>query len=188
MKSLLCSVFALSALVACADIKIGTVDMMVLVRNHPQYESNRKLLTDTEKDYQKKLEKIKDELEDIQEEGRKQAEQLNSPLINASKKQEIEKGLAVIQDKFMAGQQRLRNEAMRSQQELQDLEGRLLKTTTDDLRVKIEQFAKTSAYDFVFDSSAVPFAKAQYDVTDGVLKTMGIDPAKAKKGPIDAGK
>ena len=45
------AVAAATATGAFAELKIGTVDLMLLVRNHPSYESNKTLLTATDKDF-----------------------------------------------------------------------------------------------------------------------------------------
>ena len=86
-----------------------------------------------------------------------------------------------IQKKLMGIEQRYRSEAMRCRQDLQDLEGRLLKTTTDDLRKRIAKFADEKGYDVILDQNAAPFAKKTYDVTDEILKAMGVD-LKAVRG------
>ena len=49
-----------------AELKFGTVDMMLLVKNHPNYDSNQALLESTDKDYQKKLEGVKSEGDSLQ--------------------------------------------------------------------------------------------------------------------------
>jgi Skp family chaperone for outer membrane proteins len=69
---------------------------------------------------------------------------------------------------------------MRSQQDLQELEARLLKTATADIRKRVDGFAAKSGYDFVFDSAAAVFAKKSFDVTDDILRDMGVDPKKAR--------
>ena len=71
MKKLMLFAAAAASLAAAADMKVGTVDMMMLVRNHSSYEPNKKLLSDTEKDYAKKIDKMKADLEEVQEEGKK---------------------------------------------------------------------------------------------------------------------
>ena len=190
MKKLLFPALALLASASFAEMKVGTVDMMALVRHHPNYESNKTLLTSTEKDYQKMLDAMKKDLEAVQEEGKKLADQARNPMLAAAAKQKIEKDLIEIQNKFLSGQQKLRNEAMRSQQDLQDLEARLLKTTNGDLRKRIAKFAEANGYDFIVDVSATAFAKESFDVTPAVLKAMGIDPAvlKAEKDAKNEGK
>ena len=187
MKKLILFAALAAATTVFADLKIGTVDMMSLVRNHSSYEPNKKLLAETEKDYTKKLDAMKGELDEIQEEGKSMTEQLRNPLLSQSAKTKLEKDLLDVQNKFIAAQQRIRSEMMRSQQDLQDLEGRLLKATTEDLREKIDTFAKKNKYDLIIDVTAALFAKAELDVTPAILKAMGVDPKKvAEKVPEKA--
>ncbi len=181
MKKLMLVLAAAVAVNAWAGLKLGTVDLMLLIRNHPNYDSNKELLTSTDRDYQKKLEAIKSEGEKLQEEGKALAEQLRNPMLAAKAKTETEQKLRGIEQKLMGIEQRYRSEAMRCRQDLQDLEGRLLKTTTDDLRKRIKAVAEKEDYDMVVDKSAVPYAKAELDVSDQVLAAMGVDPANVKK-------
>ena len=180
MKNLVFALMMAAALGASAEMKVGTVDMLLLVRNHPNYDSNKTLLTSTDKDYQKKLDLVKAEGEKLQEEGRKLAEQMRNPMLIAKAKGEIENQLMEIQKKLAGVEQRYRSEAMRCRQDLQDLEGRLLKTTTDDIRSRLKKFAEKNDYDFILDVTATPFSKPDYDVTDEMLKAMGVDPKEAK--------
>lgn len=162
-------------------IKVGTVDMLVLVKNHPAYETNKTLLTNTEKDFRKKLDEMKKELDAIQEEGKKHADALRNPMSSQKAKMDAETALNDIQNRYMQQQQKIRNEMMRSQQELTQLETGLLKAQADDLKKRIAKFAADNGYDLVIDKTATAFSKDSLDVTDAVLKEMGVDPAKAKK-------
>lgn len=178
-------ILALSALAFCtaasAELKFGTVDMMTLVRSHTQYESDRTLLAETEKDYQKKLEKLRSELDSLQTEGRKVADQAKNPMLSQAAREKIEKDMIDIQNRFLAGQQKLRGEAMRSQQDLQDLEARCLKRTTEDIRKTLAKFAGKHGYDLIVDSAAAHFAKKELDVTDMVLREMGVERKDGKE-------
>ena len=108
-----------SAVAVCASAaKIGTVDMLLLVKNHASYESNKTLLVSTEKDYRKKLDEMKSELDAIQEEGHKVADELRNPMLAPKAKAESEKSMQSIQNRCMQKQQQMRNEVMRNQQEL----------------------------------------------------------------------
>jgi Skp family chaperone for outer membrane proteins len=187
MKKLVILTAALAATTVFADMKIGTVDMFKLVRNHSSYESNRKFLVETEKDYARKIDQMKADLETVQEEGKKLTEQLRNPMLAAAAKAKIEKQLVDIQNRFLSGQQRIRSEAMRSQQDLQGHEARLLKATTEDLRAKIAAYAAENGYDLILDERGVPFRKPSLDVTAGVLTAMGVDPDKGKEAS-DEGK
>ena len=180
MKNLVFAMAVVAAMAASAEMKIGTVDLMLLVKNHPNYESNKTLLTSTDKDYQKKLEVIKSEGDKVQEDGKKLMEQMRNPMLTAKAKADVEKQLGEIQQKLIGIEQRYRSEAMRCRQDLQDLEGRLLKTTTDDLRKRLAVFAEKGGYDFIYDVNAAPYAKKGYDVTDEMLKALGVDPKDAK--------
>ena len=180
MKKLMFVAALVSALAASAEMKVGTVNLMLLIRNHPNYDANKELLTSTDKDYQKKVEAIKAEGETLQAEGKKVAEQLRNPMLAAKAKADVEKQLMDIQQKLIGIEQRYRAEVSRCRQDLQDLEGRLLKTTTDDLRKRLAKFAEKKDYDLIIDKTAAPFAKAKFDVTDAMLQEMGIEPKDAK--------
>lgn len=178
MKKLVLITALAAASATFADLKIGTVDMMTLVRSHSSYEPNKKLLAETEKDYTKKLDAIKADLDEIQEEGKNLTEQLRNPLISQTAKAKLEKDILDVQNKYISCQQHLRSEMMRSQQDLSDLEGRLLKATTEDLRERISAFAEAGNYDLILDETAAPYAKKSLDVTSAILKAMGVDPEK----------
>ena len=180
MKKLTFVAMLVSAMAASAEMKVGTVNLMLLIRNHPNYDANKELLTSTDKDYQKKVEAIKTEGETLQAEGKKVAEQLRNPMLAAKAKADVEKQLMDIQQKLIGIEQRYRAEVSRCRQDLQDLEGRLLKTTTDDLRKRLAKFAEKKDYDLILDRTAAPFAKATFDVTDEMLQEMGVEPKDAK--------
>ena len=83
MKKLMFVMTMLAAMAASAEMKFGTVDLMLLVRNHPNYESNRTLLRSTDKDYQKRVNAIKADGDALQEEGKKLADQMRNPMLTA---------------------------------------------------------------------------------------------------------
>ena len=188
MKKMMLGMMALCAAAAFGDVKIGTVDMMVLVRNHKSYDTNKKMLQDSEKKYQKELDSMKAELDALQEEGKKVADQGRNPMLAQAQKDKIEKELLDIQNKFVAGQQKLRTKAMESQQKLQEFESMLLKSTTEDIRAVVNKFAEDNGYDLIVESTVTAFAKKSLDVTDSLLKEMGIDPKYAKGREKDEGK
>ena len=179
-STILAAVALAMSATAFAEAKFVMVDMVLLVRNHPSYDANKELLTSTDKDFQKKLDAIKSEGEKLQAEGRQLADQLRNPMLADKAKGDIEKQLMDIQKKLVGIEQRYRAEAARCRQDIQDLEGRLLKTTTDNIRKRIAKFAEENGYDIVFDQQSAPYAKPAYDVTDQVLKAMGVDPKDAK--------
>ena len=180
MKKIIMAAFVAAASAAGAETKIGTVDLLLLVRNHPDYERNKTFLSDKDKEGQKKLEEIKKEGDDLQAEGRKLAEQFRNPMLAEKAKQELEQQILDIQQKLAKIEQSYRAEAMRIREDLQGDEARMLKSTTDDLRRRIAKFAEKGGYDLILDKNAAPYSRKAFDVTDDLLKDMGVEPANAK--------
>ena len=183
-------VFALSLVpaLAFADLKIATVDLLVLVRNHPDYDRNEKFMESKSKDLQKKTDAIKSEGEALQSEGKSLMEQFRNPMLNDRAKADVEKKLQGLQQKLMEIEQRYRSEMLRGNQELQEDRARLMKATTDDLRERMKKFAEAKGYDLILDANAAVYSKPSFDVTDAVLVEMGVDPKKAKDKAGNEGK
>ncbi len=187
MKNMVFAVAVAASLAAVAELKIGTVDMMTLVRNQSQYEANKQLLLSTEKDYQKRIDAMRSDMESMQDEGKKLADEYRNPMLSQAAKTKLENEMMSLQQKLVAQQQKMRSEAMRNQQDLSDLEARLLKAQADDIKKRVAAFADKNGYDCILEAAVAIFAKPELDVTDGVLKEMGVDPKTAKRGS-DEGK
>ena len=170
-----------AALTVAAEVKIGTVNMVDLVRLHPNHESNRTLVKTTDAEYKAKLDTKQDELKEIADEGKKAQSDLQNPMLSTQARATAQKKLEGVQQRFLSGQQEMRQMATRFQNDLGELESRLLKLETDDIRAKISAYAKANGYDFIADGTILAFAKESYDVTDAILKSMGVDPAKRKE-------
>jgi Skp family chaperone for outer membrane proteins len=181
MKKLLTAFLAAASLAVTAEMKIGTIDMVDLVRLHPHHESNRALVKSTDGDYKDKLAVQQDALKKLADDGKKAFEEMSNPMLSASAKAAAQKKVEAIQQKIIAGQQELRSAAQHYQNELADLEQRLIKIETDDIRAKVAKYAKANGYDLIADSSMLAFVKDSYDVTDEILKIMNVDPAKRKE-------
>lgn len=182
MKKLILSAFAVVAALSCtADTRIAVVDMLMLVRNHPDYNSNKEIVLSTQKNCNKRVEAVKSEAEELQKEGKKLSEEYRNPMLSSSAKAKIESELASIQQRLYALQQRYASEAANAQRELQDLESVMLKKQTDSIRAKIEVIADREGYSIVADKNSLCYYRKSLDITDAVLKELGVDPAKAVK-------
>lgn len=189
MKKVIVLAAVAAAMVAsAAGMKIGTVNMVDLVRLHPDHEKNRTLVKTTDSDYKAKLDAKQDELKEIADEGKRAQGDLQNPMLSASARAEAQKRLEAIQKRFLDGQQEMRQMATRFQSDLSDLESRLIKLETDEIREKITAFAKKNGYDFIADGTMLAFAKESYDVTDAILKSMGVNPAKRKEAAKEKAK
>ena len=188
MKKLTFAAVAALSLASFAELKIATVDMMLLVRNHPSYEINRDYLKNTEKGYQKELDAMQDVLKELQEEGQNIAKELQNPMLAESEKQKAEKKIAEIQQKFVRQQQDIRNKAMKSQDDLTKTEAGLLKSQADDLKKRISEYAEANGFDLILDSAAAVYNRGTADVTDDILRAMNVDPEKARAKELDESK
>lgn len=169
---------AAAAAVQATEMKVATVDVLVLLRNHPDYARNEKFMETKSQDLEEKGEAIKAEGEALQAEGRKLVEQLRNPMLNEKAKAEIEKKVQTIQQKLMEIEQHYRTEMMRGSQDLQDDRARLMKATSDDLKETLKVYAEKKGYDLILDTNIVAYAKDSFDVTKEVLAEMGVDSTK----------
>ncbi len=180
--ALLAALFGMTAIsaTAFAEMKIGTVNMVDLVKLHPSYETNKSLLKSTDKDYKEKLDKRQEEIKAIADDGKKAQEDLSNPMLSASAKASAQKKLESVQRRYIAARQDMEAEVRRYQNELADLESRLMKLQTEDIREKISAYAKKNGYDMIIDATMLAYSKESFEVTDEILREMGIDPAKRK--------
>jgi len=181
MKKIVLGMMMAAAMCVSAEIKVGTVNMVDLVRLHPSHESNKALVKSTDSDYKEKLARMQDDAKAIADEGKKVQSDLMNPMLAQSAKAEAQKKLESIQQRFLAAQQELRNAAQRFQGDLAELETRLLKLETEDIRAKINEYAKAKNFDLIADSTMMAFAKESLDVTDDILRALKVDPAKRTK-------
>ena len=180
MKKIVLGMTLAAALTAAADMKIGTVNMVELVKLHPSYETNRSLLKSTDKDYKARLDKQQEDLKAIADEGKKAQEDLSNPMLSNAAKISAQKKLEEVQRRYVAARQDMEGAVRHYQTELADLESRLMKLQTDELRAKITEFAQKNGFDMVLDSTMLAFSKDSLDVTDEILRALNVDPAKRK--------
>lgn len=180
MKKLILGAALAAAFAAAADLKVGTVNMVDLVGLHPSHESNKTLVKSTNDDYKAKIEAKQDALKEIAEEGRKVYDDLQNPMLSETAKADLRKKLDGIQQKGNAARQELLRSDQLYREQLTELETRLIKLETDDIRKKIAAYAKANGYDLIADASMMAYAADALDVTDEILKEMKVDPAKRK--------
>ena len=175
------TVIALSiamCLSAVADLKIGTVNMIHLVELHPTHESNKTLVKSSHDDYKAKLDAKQDELKAMLDEARKVYEDMQNPMLSVTAKTDAQKKLDGMQQKVNAARQDLLRSEQNYRETMNDLETRLLKMETSDIREKITAYAKEKKFDLIIDSTMAAYANDALDVTDDILRALKVDPAK----------
>lgn len=178
MKRMVMGICVAAAMMAGAEMKFATVNLETLVKNHPSHESNRTLVKSTADDYRKKMEERQEQVKVLVDEGKKLQSDWQNPMLSAAAKADLQKKLDGIQRKLFSAQQEMRADDQHYQEELADLQQRLFKIEKKDIEAKIAAFAKEQGYDMIFDAAACGFSKPELDVTDAVLKMMGVDKPK----------
>ena len=82
----------------------------------------------------------------------------------------------------------LRQEMQKLQRELGDLDTRLLRQVTGDIREVITKYAQEAKYNVVLDGSTMAYFDPKMDVTDVILTRMGVDPKVRKEAKEKAEK
>ena len=180
MKKTVIALAILASLSAFADLKIGTVNMIHLVELHPTHESNKTLVKSSNDDFKAKLDEKQDALKAMLDDARKTYDDLQNPMLSATAKADAQKKLDGMQQKVNAARQDLIRSEQNYRETMNDLETRLLKMETSDIRAKISVYAKEKGLDLVIDSTMAAYANDDLDVTDDILKAMNVDPAKRK--------
>ena len=181
MKKTIIALSIVSSLAAFADLKVGTVNMIHLVELHPTHESNKTLVKSSNDDYKAKLDAKQDALKALLDDARKVYEDMQNPMLSASAKADAQKKLDGMQQKVNAARQDLLRSEQTYRETMNDLETRLLKMETSDIRAKISAYAKEKKFDLIIDSTMAAYANDALDVTDDILRAMKVDPAKRQE-------
>lgn len=171
----------LAAAMVMAQEKTAAVNMVDLVRFHPSRERDRKLMQDTEKEFQAKLDKQRDRFEQLRDEYEKLVKEARNPALNEKARAENEDKAMKHRDVLAEAERDMRQEMQKLQRELSELDTRLLRQVTGDIRDILTKYAQENKYLLIFDSTTMAYADPKVDVTDEVLKRMGVDPKVRKE-------
>lgn len=166
----------LAAVAVMAQEKTAVVNMVDLVRFHPSRERDRKLMQDTEKEFQAKLDKQRDRFEQLRDDYEKAVKEARNPALNEKARVDAEDKAMRHRDVLAEADRDLRQEMQKLQRELGELDSRLLRQVTGDIREVLTKFAQEAKYSIVLDGTTMAFYDPKLDVTDAVLKRMGVDP------------
>ena len=179
---------AMAATMMMAQEKTAVVNMVDLVRFHPSRDRDRKLMQDTEKEYQGKLDKQRDRFEELRNEYEKAVKEARSPALSEKAKADAEDKAVKHRDVLAEADRDLRQEMQKLQRELGDLDTRLLRQVTGDIREVINKYAQETGAGIILDGTTIAYFDPKLDVTDDVLKRMGVDPKVRKEAQEKAEK
>lgn len=170
----------LAAAVVMAQEKSAVVNMLELVRFHPSRERDRKLMQDTEKEFQAKLDKQRDRFDQLRDDYEKAVKEARNPALNDKARAEAEDKAMKHRDVLAEADKDLRSEMQKLQRELGDLDSRLLRQVTGDIREVITKYAQENKLGVVLDGTTLAYFDPKLEATDEILKRMGVDPKVRK--------
>ena len=176
----------LAAMMGVAEEKTVVVNMIDLVRYHPRRESDRKIMEDTEKEFQEKLDKRRERFEQLRDDLTKQEKEARNPALSEKARTEAESKAAVQRGVVSDADRDLRQEYQNLQRQLADQDTRLLRGVTSDIRKHVTEYAKDNKIAVVMDGSTLAYFDSKLDVTDAILKKMGVDPKVRKDADAEA--
>ena len=179
---------ALTASMMLAQEKTAVVNMVDLVRFHPSRERDRKLMQDTEKEFQAKLDKQRDRFEELRDDYEKAVKEARNPALKEKARAEAEDKAMKHRDVLAEADRDLRQEMQKLQRELGDLDARLLRQVTGDIREVLTKYAQETQTSIILDGTTMAYFDPKLDVTDEVLKRMGVDPKLRKEAQEKADK
>ncbi|HNX33097.1 MAG TPA: OmpH family outer membrane protein [Kiritimatiellia bacterium] len=178
----------LAATVMLAQEKTAVVNMVDLVRFHPSRERDRKLMQETEKEYQAKLDKQRDRFEQLRDDYEKAVKEARSPALNEKARAEAEDKAMKHREVLTEADRDLRQEMQKLQRDLGELDTRLLRQVTSDIRDVLSKYAQETKSTVILDGTTIAYFDPKLDVTDDILKRMGVDPKVRKEAKEKAEK
>lgn len=181
------TVFLGAAMLAVgAFANYATVDMVDLVRFHPNRERDRQLMRDSEKEYQDKLDAKRESFEQLKKAYEEAVGEARNPALGEKARAAAEDKALKRRESLITAERALQDDMRSYQRALQDLDSRMLRQVTGEIRKAVKAVAEIRKLKAVFDSTAVPYSSESLDITDAVLTQLKVDPkvrheAKAKE-------
>jgi len=171
----------LAAMMGVAQEKTVVVNMIDLVRYHPSRERDRKLMEDTEKEFQDRLDKRRERFEQLRDDYEKVAKEARNPALSERARTEAENKAMKQRVVVEEAERELRQDYQNFQRQLADQDTRLLRQVTNDIREHVTKYAKDNKITIVMDGSTLAYFDPKLDGTDDILKKMGVDPKVRKE-------
>ncbi len=181
------------SLTASAQQKIAVVDLEKLIRLHPNTAEDKKQLESTLQDYNKQKEQLQSVAASTRKAFEAAVREATNPALSEAAKQKAE---AAALEKRQAALEADRNatEKIRElQRDLNAQELKMLRRTSDQIERAIAAYAKGNGIDLVLQlpsklsaGSGVIYSKPEMDITQAIMKLMGIPDEEPEEEDDDA--
>lgn len=154
---------------ATAQQKIGYIDSEYILNQTPEYATVQQKVDRLEEQWRQEIEEKQSEVEELTQEFQAR-ELLYTDEERKNKRQAIEDARNEVEQ--------LRKRYFGPDGELYARQKELMRPIQERILAAVEQVATAQGYDYVFDKSGeylFMFAREQYDLSDDVLRELGID-------------
>lgn len=181
---------ATTALTACAETKIATVDMEEIILAHPQTEENKARLLEMQKEFEKQRDDEREKIKALLKQYEGVVKEAGNEALSELERNKKINAARDLEQTIKEGENDLRKLVNDLQRKLQEKELLLFGNVMSDVKFAIGGIVKEGAYDLILDKSAfrvgapvpiVMYSNDKLDITDSVIKAIGGKKAETKK-------
>ena len=181
---------AATALTACAETKIATVDMEEIILAHPQTEENKARLLEMQKDFEKQRDVEREKIKTLLKQYETVVKEASNEALSEMERNKKINAARDLEQTIKEGENDLRKLVNDLQRKLQDKELLLFGNVMSDVKFAIGGIVKDGGYDLILDKSAfrvgapvpiVMYSNEKLDITDSVIKAIGGKKVEPKK-------
>jgi outer membrane protein len=170
------------ATVVQAQQKIGYIDTQYILDRLPEYETVQQTLDQAESQWRAEIRDARDRVEELRQEY--QAREL---LYTDEEREEQQQAITEARREVEA----LRQRYFGPDGQLFTRQRELMRPIQERILVAVEDVATSEGYDYVLDQSGEVlflFARDQYDLSDVVLRELGVDVERQNDGNASSGR
>jgi outer membrane protein len=163
MKKIILATALAAILVSCDKQKTGFVNTETIVKEYKE-------MSDTQELYAKKNDEMSSALDIKIQEFQIKADlyQKNGPSMNRSEREKKEEELMMLR-------QQIQQEQQTGSRQLQQESQAAIDSVIKKVKARVKEYGEKNGYDYIYgqnDAGSVMFGKAEYDLTDEVLKEL----------------
>lgn len=161
---------------AAAQQRIGYIDSEYILNQTPEYATVQQKIDRLEEEWRQEIDTKRDEVDELTREFQAR-ELLYTDEERQAKREAIEAARQEVKQ--------LRTRYFGPNGELYSRQQELMRPIQERVLTAVDQVATAQGYDFVFDKSGdflFMFAREQYDLSDDVLRELGIDVSGSPSG------
>jgi Skp family chaperone for outer membrane proteins len=186
---LICAAAA-TALTACAETKIATVDMEEVILAHPQTEENKARLLEMQKEFEKQRDDEREKIKALLRKYEGVVKEAGNEALSEMERNKRINAARDLEQTIKEGENDLRKLVNDLQRKLQEKELLLFGNVMSDVKFAIGGIVKEGGYDLILDKSAfragapvpiVMHANENLDITESVITAIGGKKAEPKK-------